>query len=349
MSRPPKRSSRSRDVDQEMKNQLMRGRNAVRKTEAITAERQGNRAGLLTIGLLLALLVAACSGGSTPSTPLTTNTPAASQANTTRQPGAPGTEEFGMTKEELVRSIEAVEALIAKCMSDAGFEYVAVDYDTVRKGMTADKAIPGVTDEQFVAQYGYGISTLYTGHSPQLADIPTAAQIGLGEQNIQIFKSLSAADQVAYNLTLFGQNTDATFAVTLEAEDFSRTDGCTRTAVEQVFTREQLSTTYTNPKDALIEQDPRMIAAVKEFADCVREAGFSYNNPNEIEADIKSRLDALTKGAPIEALSPDARDALAQLQGEERAVAVVATQCEADLIEPVAVQIERELYGGPQP
>ncbi len=320
-------------------------RNVARKIKARTAGRQSDRVGLLTIGLVLALLVAACGNGSTSPAP----TPAASQDGATGQPSKPGTEEFGMTKEELVRNIEAVEALVAKCMSDAGFEYIAVDYDTVRKGMTSDKALPGVTDEQFVAQYGYGISTLYTGKSPQLADIPTAAQIGLGEQNAQIFKSLSASDQVAYNITLFGQNPDATFAVSLEAEDFSRTGGCTRAAVEQVFTSEQLSTTYLNPKDALIAQDPRMIAAVKEFSDCVREAGFSYNNPDEIEADIKSRLTGITKGLPLEALSPDALTALTELQGEERAVATVATECEADIIEPVAVQIERELYGGPQP
>ena len=323
-------------------------RNVARKIKTITAGRQSDRVGLLTIGLVLALLAAACGSGSTSPAPLTT-TPAASQGGATGQPGRPGTEEFGMTKEELVRNIEAVEALVAKCMSDAGFEYIAVDYDTVRKGMTADKALPGVTDEQFIAQYGYGISTLYTGQSPQLADIPTAAQIGLGEQNTQIFKSLSAGDRVAYNITLFGQNPDATFAVSLEAEDFSRTGGCTRAAVEQVFTSEQLRTTYLNPKDALIAQDLRMIAAVREFADCVREAGFSYNNPNEIEADIKNRLDGITKNLPLEALSPDARAALTELQGEERAVAVVAINCEADIIEPVAVQIERELYGGPQP
>ncbi len=320
-------------------------RNVVRKIKAITAGRQSDRVGLLTIGLVFALLVAACGSGSTSPAPLAA-TPATSQGSATGQPGRPGTEEFGMTKEELVRNIEAAEALIAKCMSDAGFEYLAVDYDTARKGMTADKTLPGVTDEQFVAQYGYGISTLYTSHSPQLADVSTPAQIGLGEQNTQIFKSLSAADQVAYNLTLFGQNPDATFAVSLEAEDFSRTGGCTRAAVEQVFTREQLSTTYLNPKDALIEQDPRMIAAVREFADCVRAAGFSYNHPNEIEADIKNRLNGITKGVPVEALSPDARAALTELQGEERAAAVVATECEADIIEPVAVQIERELYGG---
>jgi hypothetical protein len=323
-------------------------RDVVQEIRTVAARLQSARVSPLSLGLVVAIVVAACADGLPSPTPLA-NTPAANQASATKQAGPPGTEEFGLTKEELVRSIEAVEALIATCMSEAGFEYIAVDYDTVRKGMSADKALPGVTDEQFVAQYGYGISTLYTGHPPQLSEVATAAQIGLGEENVRIFNSLSPADQVAYNLTLFGKNTDATFAVSLEAEDFSRTGGCTRTAVEQVFTREQLSATYSNPKDALLEQDPRMIAAVKEFSDCVREAGFSYNHPNEIEADIKNRLDGITKGAPIESLSPDARAALTQLQGEERAVAVVATECEAEIIEPVAIQIERELYGGPQP
>lgn len=321
-------------------------RNVMGTIKSITRRREW--ISRLTITLVLGVLVTACNGGSASPTSLT-NTPTANTGDATPPSGPPGTEEFGLTKEELVRNIEAVEALIAQCMSKAGFDYVAVDYDTVRKGMTADKALPGVTDEQFIAQYGYGISTLYTGQSPQLSNIRTAAQIGLGEQNIQIFQSLSGADQVAYNLTLFGQNPDATFAVSLEAEDFSRTGGCTRTAVEQVFTQEQLSTTYVNPKDALIEQDPRMIAALSKFSDCLREAGFNYNHPNEIEADIKNRLDGITKDLPVEALAQDAQAALTQLQGEERAVATVATECEANIIEPVAIQIERELYGGPQP
>jgi hypothetical protein len=292
--------------------------------------------------------MAACSGGS-PSPTSSANTPAASQATATGQTRLPGPEEFGMTTTELVESIEAVESLISRCMSDAGFEYVAVDYDTVRKGMIADKSLPGVSDEDYIAQYGYGISTLYTGLPPQLAEVATPAQIGLGEQNVRVFNSLSPADQVAYSRTLFGENIDATLAVSLEAEDFSRTGGCTRAAIEQVFAREQLSPTYLNPLDSLIEQDPRMIAAVEEFASCVREEGFNYSHPNEIESDIKNRLDAITQGIPLEALSAEAQATLAELQGYERAVAALATSCEEDILEPVQAQIERELYGGQQP
>jgi hypothetical protein len=260
----------------------------------------------------------------------------------------PGKEEFGMTKDELVTNIEAVEALISKCMTEAGFEYIAADYNTVRRGMTADKSLPGVSERQFIEQYGYGISTLYTGSAPQASDISTPAKIGLGDQNIRIFQSLSPADQVAYSHTLFGEHPDATFAVALETEDFSRTGGCTRKAIEQVFSAEQFSATYLNPFDALVEQDPRVVAANAEFSDCLRSAGFDYNYEREIEPDVRKRLDAITDGSPVESLSPESQSALVELQGYERALASVAFDCEMRFLDPVADQVERELYAGPQ-
>jgi hypothetical protein len=119
----------------------------------------------------------------------------------------------------------------------------------------------------------------------------------LGEQNRQIFASLSESDQEAYNRTLFGENTDESFAVALEAEDFSQTGGCTRTAVEQVFSADEVTAAYYNPKDALVEQDSRVIAAIASWADCMRSAGFDYNNPEEIEPDLEENLDAILDGA----------------------------------------------------
>ena len=351
-------------------------RNVVRKIRAIAARLQSRRVGLLVFGLVIGILVAACGGGSTPPDQ-PANTPAASQAEVpateasqaevpateasqaeapaTEESQAevsateasadklPGTEEFGMTPEELVTNIEAVEALIATCMSDAGFEYVPVDYATVRKAMTSDKSAPGLSSEEYAATYGYGIST----QPPGGADSP--AVIGLGEQNMQIFNSLSEADQDAYNHTLFGENSDATFAVTLEAEDFSEIGGCTRTAVEQVFSPEELSATYYNPGDARIEQDPRVIAALEAWSDCMREAGFDYSTPEETEPDLNDRLDAILNGADPETLSAPAQAELTELQGEERAIAVADLECEAKFVEPVKKQVETELYGAPQP
>lgn len=315
----------------------------IRKIRGIAARLQSRRVGPLRVafGLVIGILVVACGGGSKSPDPAT-NTSAASQD------ALPGTEEFGLSKEGLVKNIEAVESLIAECMNDAGFEYIAVDYNTVRRGMQADKSLPGLSERQYINQYGFGISTLYTGLPPQLADATTPAKIGLGEQNIEIFKNLSPADQVAYNRTLFGDNPDATFAVAIETEDFSRTGGCTRAAIEQVFTPKQLNTTYLNPKDALIEQDPRMIAALAEFAECLRAEGFDYTYEREVEPDLKKRLHAITGGAPIESLSADARAALTELQGFERALAVVTYDCESRILDPVEDQVERELFAGRQ-
>jgi hypothetical protein len=259
----------------------------------------------------------------------------------------PGTQEFGLSERELVEKIEAVEPLIVKCMREQGFQYVAVDSKTVRKGMSADKKLPGLSEKTFMARHGYGISTFYTGQSPQLAEGYSPAKVGLGSHNVRIYKNLSPADRVAYNRALLGENTNATFAVALEIQDFSQTGGCTRTAIAQVFTPDQLQSTYYNPKDALVNRDPRMKAAVAQFAAGLRKAGYEYSHPDEIEPDLRKRLHDITKGLPLEQLSPDARAALKKLQDYERALAVVAYELESDVVEPVAERVERELYGRP--
>lgn len=296
---------------------------------------------VLSMALIVSWLLGACSSGPSASPPANGD-----QGNTAEQVDLPGTEEFGMTKEELVKSAEAVESGIAACMHDAGFEYIAVDFKTVRKGMVADKSLPGLSERQFADQYGYGISTLYTGQDPQQADATTPAKIGLGPQNLKIFDNLSPADQVSYNRALLGEHLDATFAVTLEGENFSRVGGCTATAIEQTFSPEQLAVTYYNPLDAMVDQDPRMVAALGEYADCMQAAGFEYAHPNDPEQDIKQRLDIITNAAPLESLPDDDRAALTELQGEERAIAAADYKCRVKLVEPVEDKILRELYSG---
>jgi len=261
-------------------------------------------------------------------------------------PASPGTEEFGLTTKQLVQSVEKVEALIAKCMREQGFEYIPADYITVRKGMAADKSMPGVSEEDFIGKYGFGVSTMYTGEPPQLASGYNPGKEGLGERNVQIYKNLSPADQAAYNRALFGENTDATFAVGLETENFSRCSGCTRQAIEQVFEPEQLQATYYNPKDALINKDPRMKAALRKYAAEMRGDGFDYNHPDEVEPDIREQLAALTSGGTIlvEQMSHEQRAALQKLQDYERRVAAKNLELQEKLFDPVEEKIEKELF-----
>ncbi len=261
-------------------------------------------------------------------------------------PGVPGTEEFGLTPRQLVVYVEKVEALISKCMREQGFEYVATDYITVRKGMAADKNMPGLNEEEFINRNGFGLSTLYTGQPPQLAAGYSPAKVGLGERNVRIFKNLSPADQVAYNRALLGANTGVTFAVGLEIENFSRTGGCTRRAIEQVFESEQLKATYYNPKDALINKHPRMKAALRYYAAEMRKASLEYDHPDDVEPDIRERLAALTNGGTIrvEEMSPEQLAALKKLRDYELRVAKKNFELQEEIFDPVEETIEREMY-----
>jgi hypothetical protein len=257
-----------------------------------------------------------------------------------------GTEEFGLSQRELVQAIEQVEELIAKCMREEGFQYVAADYNTVRAGMAADKKLPGLSEEEFITKYGFGVSTMYTGQPPQLAAGYSPASVGLGDRNIQIFKNFSSADQAAYNRVLFGENTGATFAVALETENFSQCGGCTRKAIEQVFKAEQLKASYYNPQDALINNDPRIKAALRQYSAAMKKAGFEYSHPDEVEPDIRARLAALTDGGriPVDKMSPDQRASLKKLQDYERAVAIKAFKLQDELLGPIEEKIQQELF-----
>jgi len=277
------------------------------------------------LGLAAGISVsAACGGGS----------------GSTASDGQPrfGSEEFGLSMDQLAAKIEQVEGLIGDCMTAAGFEYVPVDFARVKEGMDADKTAPGLSDEEFIAQYGFGITTQY--------DHP-GREIGLGEQNIAIYEALTPQEQVAYDHTLLGEDREATFAQSVEAEDFSKTGGCTRQAVEQVFTPQELTQAYINPADVAIAQDPRVVEATGKWSDCLREQGYDYANPDDVEQDLHDRLDALTHGADPRTLTGSDAAALTELQGLELALAPASIQCEEDVLEPVISKVEDEIFGAP--
>ena len=288
----------------------------------------------LALGIA-ALLGAACGGGTRSAPPSGTDpgqTPLSSFGAGGKATGV--IEEFGMTVAQLVTSIETVESNIASCMRAAGFEYVPIDPVTFRAAQDALGSVPGVTSDEFVAQYGYGITTL-----------PPAQDFGVGEANKRIFDGLALADQVAYQRTLLGEDTKATFMVTLEAEDFSPTGGCTGTAVEQVFTPEQLSPTYLNPLDARVQQDPRMVAARERWSACMHDGGYDFANQAAVEDELAQRLVAITEGADPSTLTGSAKDALTALQGEERAIALADGDCARRFVDAVEAEVQRDITG----
>ena len=252
-----------------------------------------------------------------------------------------GQDEFGLTEGEITRRVDATEGLIAQCMTAAGFEYFPVDYATARKAMDSNSKPSGVTADEFRKQFGYGVTTLVTGKATQ-------STLSVGKRNAQYKTGLSTADRVAYDRTLYGENTNITFVVALDQEDFSQVGGCTRAAVQLIFTKEEVGASFVNYQNSAgsrIDADPRVIAAYRDWSSCMRQAGYSYNNSGEIQADLVTRLDAITAGVGPDSLSAAAKTALTALQGEEKAIAAVDHTCDLQYVADIKLKVETEILG----
>lgn len=276
-----------------------------------------------------ALVLAAC-GGDDEKTPDQTQQPTTG-GNGNQEVGR---EEFGLTEEGLVTAIDDTETAIASCMAEKAFEYIPIDPVTFRQAMASLTAVPGLNDEEFVAEYGYGFTTL-----------PPTQKFRAGEENQLIYEDLPTSDQDAYDRALWGENTETTFVFMLENEDFEGAGGCTKTAIEGVFTAEQRNPNFTNPFDVQVAQDPRLIDATKEWAACMSEDGYDYESPEDAEDQILERYDSLTKGQDPTTLTGSDADALKDLQAEERAIAAADLVCAEEFLIPVEDQVERDISG----
>ena len=284
-----------------------------------------NRPLVPTIGAVFALVSLATGCGKTGSSDASSDVA-----------GGSAPEEFGLSLAQLTTRIEDTERLIATCMSDAGFGYVALDFASVKQAMDSDQTVVGVSDEDYVKQYGLGITTQF--------DKPLVV-FGAGPTNNTYVDGLPESDKVAFHRSLWGETPDWNHTRALEEEDFSETGGCTRSAAQQTYTAAELGGTYVNPGDQLVDQDPRMIDALKQWSECMRADGYEYDLPDQIDDDLRDRLDAITEGQDPATLTGPSLAALVELQGEELAIAAVYLTCEEDIIEPVQAKVEAELYG----
>lgn len=248
----------------------------------------------------------------------------------------PGVKEFGLTEEEFTAHVEETQALIADCMAAAGFDYIPVDVKTIEAAQGQMRMEPGYTRRTYKEEWGLGVTTRF--------DSPVR-DTGLGP-NLQVYEGLPEAERIAYERTLWGENPDADFVFTLDEEDFSDTGGCTREAVSQVFTPAQLKGTYVNPKDVVIDADPRIIEAHQRWSECMHDAGYEYEyDQDEIIEEYQDRLDELLEGDDPTTLTGSRAAALRKLQEEEIAVSLVDLECQIEHTDDVYREVELEVYG----
>jgi hypothetical protein len=81
----------------------------------------------------------------------------------------------------------------------------------------------------------------------------------------------------------------------------------------------------------------------------MKESGFEYNHPDEVEADVMKRLNAITGGKtiPLEEMTIEQRLALKKLQTHERRAGIISFRLAEEIIDPVEEQIQKEMYARP--
>jgi hypothetical protein len=292
------------------------------------------------LALALALLgatvaLAACGGdsGATAASPSSTSSTNGSQS------GASVEDQLGFDEAGILARQSRVEAAIAQCMKNEGFDYVPVDPFAQRAALVGSARL---SDADFLKQFGYGISTLWGHGNPQ------------GDPNQRLRATLAPADRRAYDRALWGDNKGATFAEAVDSGRFDRLGGCTLKATERVFGGAQVLTQLQGKLDDLDErilEDRRMVKAVANWSSCMADAGYRYNDPDEIDSDLFRRMEKIVGPIPGQfATGPPAGEkprpydhaALASLQHEEVAIAQRDNLCEQKEITPVESVVRPE-------
>jgi hypothetical protein len=239
---------------------------------------------------------------------------------------------LGIDQEGITARQSRVEAAIRDCMKAEGFDYVPVDPSAQRAAITGSSRL---SDEDFIKQFGYGISTFW-GRGGAQAD-----------PNARMRASLPPADRRAYDRALWGENRGATFSQAVDSGDFTKLGGCTRSATTAVFGGARVLTELQGKLDQLDErilQDQRMVKAIERWTACMSDAGYRYEDPDDIDGELFDRMEKIvgplpgqfaTGPAPGEKPRPYDHAALARLQREEVAVARADYACERRHITPV--------------
>lgn len=254
-------------------------------------------------------------------------------------PASPATpveleDQLGFSESGVAERQSRVEGRIRDCMKAQGFDYVPVDPLAQRAALTGKAHM---SDEEFLAQFGYGISTLFGRGNPQ------------SDPNEQLRRSLGTADRAAYDRALWGDNPGLTFAEAIDNDAATELDGCTKKATEAVFGGAAVLSTLQGKFDELeerITQDQRMVRAVERWSSCMEERGFRYAEPEEIDTDLIKRWHG-TVGAgtqPGASALADPRGTydrakLAALKREEVKIARADLACEKREITPVELEV----------
>lgn len=247
------------------------------------------------------------------------------------------------TDEEWQKEFEEQQAksdeIIAQCMKDEGFEYVAQDYGSsvIYSGDDEEWA---PDKREWVEKWGYGIVD-WPGRTASNEEGEEENPEEWVDPNQEYIDSLSQSEQEQYWETLYGNmedqepNEDGSF-------DYDWTKaGCQGKASNEVYGDDIWSSDeFKDLTDAISEfytnfsSDPKVKPLVKKWSTCMADAGFDIDLPDDAYMTISDKQSKIYEEGDPE--DPDVWDvdknpALQELQKEEVKMALADFDCKKDL------------------
>lgn len=196
-----------------------------------------------------------------------------------------------LTLDEEVRLDQAEEHLIKVCMERRGFRYWGGSVASV-----AERQISGyvLTDVATARQHGYG--AILRAQAEDRKE---------NEPNARYANALPEAERIRLSRAYFGDPAKGMLTIDLPAGGtISRpATGCLAEAEQALygdlsawFRAKKIATGLTSLYVPDLIEDPRFVAALREWSECMSRAGQHYRTP----AQIRERLPELTAGTTLE-------------------------------------------------
>lgn len=242
-----------------------------------------------------------------------------------------------------------VEALMAECMAEQGFEYVPVDYSSMSQTPVEEPDVEWGTRE-FAEQYGYGMTT-YPGMDEQ----PAPEEQVWEDPNQVYVDAMSETEREAYYVALYGAQSGPEPGEEEEwVYDWTQAgcQGSSQHAIEEKYgLGGEEMTALQEEMEALwgqVAADERITALTTRWADCMADAGYPglaavedaqnaiMEEQNAIQEEVFAGAD---ESADWEALQAEVEERTAGLTEKEIAMAVADFECREE-VEFDSVQVE---------
>ena len=234
----------------------------------------------MRLATLLTVAALGCGLGLLPAAAAARPRAAATSGKSAKQPTGPVEDQLGFDTAGIMARQSRVEADIHECMKAQGFDYVPIDPFAQRAAVTGASRL---SDEDFLNQFGYGISTLWGRGGAQ------------SDPNQRCARA-SARRTGAPTTARCGGEPRRDVPGRGRQRRLHKARGLHPQGDRERFGGAQVLTQLQGKLDQLDERilaDQRMVRASERWTSCMAEAGYHYEDPDEIDSDLTKRMEKI--------------------------------------------------------